>query len=140
VQTTSFRALLRSELAARCLRNSRYSVRAFARDLGVDHSTLSQWMRGRRPVTKETVETLGPKLNLPATQVRVYAEYAGVEGPDAAILKLARAPGFRTDSRWIAATLDINLDEANMAVHRLLRLGLLAMEERDRWVTKWDVR
>ena len=93
-------------------------------------------MRGRRRVTKETIEALGPKLNVPAIQVRIYAEYAGIDGPDAAILRLARGPGFRPDSRWIAATLEINIDEANMAVHRLLRLGLLAMEERDRWVTR----
>jgi transcriptional regulator with XRE-family HTH domain len=136
----SFRVLLQSELDARCARNPRYSIRAFARHLAVDHATLSQWIRGKRPLSKDAIKTLGAKLGLPPAQVLVYAEYAGIDGPDAAILALAAAPDFRPDSRWIAATLAVGVDEANIALQRLLRLGLLQMEDRNRWVTRWDVR
>jgi len=42
VATPDFRARLRDELARRRQVNRRYSVRAFADLLAVDHSTLSQ--------------------------------------------------------------------------------------------------
>src|SRR3954447_4692041 len=42
---------LRRELGRRQDRNSRYSLRAFARDLACDHATLSQWLRGARPMS-----------------------------------------------------------------------------------------
>ncbi len=62
---TSFRLFLQSELARRCARNSQYSLRAFAVHVNVDHSTLSQWLRGRRPMTRRSIETLGETLGIP---------------------------------------------------------------------------
>jgi hypothetical protein len=41
------------------------------------------------------------------------------------ILRLCRKPGFRTDCRWIAAQPGASVDEVNLALTRLLRLGLL---------------
>ena len=55
---------LEREFARRRARNGRYSLRAFARDLGCDHSTLSQWMRGTRPLTRESVNQLCNALSL----------------------------------------------------------------------------
>jgi uncharacterized protein (TIGR02147 family) len=50
-----------------------------------------------------------------------------------AILELTRLEEFRCDSRWIARVLDISVDEVNLAIQRLIRLGLLDMESADRW-------
>jgi uncharacterized protein (TIGR02147 family) len=55
-------------------------------------------------------------------------------GPDYAILELVRLPSFRPNSRWIARVLGIEVDEVNVALQRLLRLGLLEMSAPDRWV------
>jgi uncharacterized protein (TIGR02147 family) len=153
---TSFRLYLQSELARRCGRNAQYSLRAFALHLGVDHSTLSQWLRGRRPITPRSIETIGAKLNLPAEAVQQYIEHSGRDDGRAlsadvltgdtmsviadwfhfAILELTRLEEFRCDSRWIARVLDISVDEVNLAVQRLIRLGLLDMESADRWVDR----
>jgi hypothetical protein len=56
---TTFAAVLRAELTRRCARNSSYSLRAFARSLDVDHATLSQLLRGRRGLTRDTILRLG---------------------------------------------------------------------------------
>jgi transcriptional regulator with XRE-family HTH domain len=153
---TSFRLFLQSELARRCARNAQYSLRAFALHLGVDHSTLSQWLRGRRPITARSIETIGAKLNLSADAVQQYIEHAGRDDSPAmpadiltgdtmsvivdwyhfAILELTRLAEFRCDSRWIARVLDISVDEVNFAVQRLIRLGLLDMESSDSWIDR----
>jgi uncharacterized protein (TIGR02147 family) len=51
-----------------------------------------------------------------------------------AILELFQVQGFKTDSRWISRTLGIAVEDVNIALQRLLRLGLLRMSGRDRWV------
>lgn len=53
-----------------------------------------------------------------------------------AILELIQIQGFKTDSRWIANALGIAVEDVNIALQRLLRLGLLEMSGRDRWMDK----
>jgi transcriptional regulator with XRE-family HTH domain len=125
VDSIGFRGLLAGELTRRAAKNRRYSVRAFARHLGVDHATLSQWLRGRRTITPRTVALLAPRL----------ATTAGTP-PDLAILALVPTTGFQANSRWIAATLGVSVDDVNMALQRLLRLRLLHMTTRDEWVAR----
>jgi transcriptional regulator with XRE-family HTH domain len=158
---TSFRLFLQSELARRCTRNSQYSLRAFAMHLDVDHSTLSQWLRGRRPMTVRSIESIGQALRLPASTIERYVDQARREPEDTepasvltgdtvsaiadwyhfAILELTHLGEFRPDSRWIARVLDVSVDEVNVALQRLIRLGLLDMVARDRWVdTAGDAR
>jgi transcriptional regulator with XRE-family HTH domain len=120
-----FRSLLARELARRSARNQRYSLRAFAGHLRVDHATLSQWLRGRRTITPRTVALLAPRLG--AT--------TGAP-PEAAILALVAAAGFQADSRWIARTLGVSVDDVNMALQQLLRLGRLQMATRYAWVVR----
>jgi uncharacterized protein (TIGR02147 family) len=162
---TSFRLFLQSELARRCGRNPQYSMRAFALHLGVDHSTLSQWLRARRPITARSIEALGPKLGLAGDAIRRYVEHQGRDEAEAsyhknaeaschkdiltadtmsligdwyhfAILELTRLDEFRSDSRWIARVLDISVDEVNLAIQRMIRLDLLDMASADRWVDR----
>jgi transcriptional regulator with XRE-family HTH domain len=146
VTTTCFRLFLETELARRRARNPRYSLRAFAKRLAVDHSTLSQWMRGRRAIPTSAIETLGRRLQLTPKAVRVFVGHnargpalSEVEGPDLHILQLTRREGFRADSRWIARELRVSVDEANIALHRLLRFDLLQMKDANRWIDMSEV-
>ncbi|HXN65689.1 MAG TPA: TIGR02147 family protein [Candidatus Acidoferrales bacterium] len=50
------------------------------------------------------------------------------------ILELIQVQGFKRDSRWIAQVLGIGVDEVNVALQRLVRLGLLVMSSRDSWI------
>jgi len=147
-----FRERLQTELGERCSRNPNYSLRAFALDLATDHSTLSQLLRGKRRMTEASIRALGGQLGLdeeeldawvdaertpkvpPATR-SLDADTAALAPawPHDALLELLAIEGFRPDARWIAATLGISVDEVGLALHQLLRLGLLEMAAADRW-------
>jgi uncharacterized protein (TIGR02147 family) len=153
-----FRLFLQSELARRCLSNPQYSLRSFALQLGINHSTLSQLLRGKRALTPRMIEALGGRLKLKPEEIEAFMERerrtgATVlsneirlltvdtlallsDGSHRAILELTHMKGFIADSRWIARTLDLTTDEVNMALSRLTRLGLLEMAEPDRWVDR----
>ncbi|MFL5330880.1 MAG: helix-turn-helix domain-containing protein [Gemmataceae bacterium] len=55
---------MQAELARQCARSAQYSLRAFARFLELDHSTLSQLLRGKRRFTARTIRRCGVKLGL----------------------------------------------------------------------------
>ena len=152
----SFRLRLQSELAERCTDNSQYSLRSFALHLGIDHSTLSQLLRGKRRLTEAAIRNLGSALKLGPDEVESYLAYQRrwpVADPSVqeatrltrdaaemiadwyhyAILELTRLESFRADSSWVARVLGISTDEVNIALVRLCHLGLLTMEG-DRWI------
>jgi hypothetical protein len=116
-------------LARRKLVNASYSLRAFARTLRTDHSTLSQVMRGRRRVTAKSVRAWGARLGMSDADIREFCELEN----EAAILAVLDKTGFRADSRWLAVTLNIPLDDINIALQRLLRTHQLRMRARHHW-------
>lgn len=156
-----FRSRLQQELAGRCIRNPRYSLRAFAKFLGVDHATLSQQLRGKRRLTEATIRRLAVRLDLTHTETDSYAAAARLRPADTgpakareleqltaeaatiladwkhlAILELVRLRDFRPDSPWIARVLGLTTDEVNIALQHLLRLGLLEMAAPGRWIDR----
>lgn len=152
-----FRDRLKRELDARKATNARYSLRAFATFLGTDHSTLSQILRGRRPIPTSQLRLWGRKLGMTREEVAVYvaARYVPngltrdrqeqlrhwtAEGlaivTDSChwqIVELTRTRGFQGDSRSIAQTLGVSVDRVNVALARLLRLRLLEIGRDGRW-------
>lgn len=155
----SLRAVLQEELARRCSDNPRYSLRAFARDLGTDHSSLSQVLRGRRRLTEASIRAFGERLGLDTTRIEEFAAtesrrtasardeeslrsvreltedaLAVLSAPEHhAILELTWLDAFRPDVRWIARVLGLDADHVNVAVQRLIRLGMLEMSAPDVW-------
>jgi hypothetical protein len=127
----NFRETLAAERARRRAANPRYSLRAFARDLGTDHATLSQVLRGRRSLSPRMVRRFGRRLSLDAGKIAEACEQQNAE----TVLRLARAAGFRPNSRWIATRTGLAMDAVNAALHRLVYHGDLVMESADRWVT-----
>ena len=157
LEAGGLREFLQRELARRCAANPQYSLRAFAKALGTDHSTLSQILRRKRRLTAEAVRGLAAAAGLTANEIErfiTYEERLGGAAPPEwhvrqlqaeaveiitgwqhfAILELTRLECFRPDSRWIARVLDLAVDEVNMALVRLLHLGLLQMVDAERWV------
>lgn len=106
-------------------------------------------MKGSRRATMKQIRTMGKKLGMPAEEISVY--FAAEHVPDAStterqerlrhwtaeaiavvsgrvhweIVRLCRKPGFRLDCRWIARQAEVSVDEVNLALARLLRLGLI---------------
>ena len=152
----SFRERLQIELARRCERNARYSLRAFANFLDIDHATLSQLLRARRPFTASSIRRLGTRIGLSPTEIADHiARHAQATEPqpapqvkelaaDAAavfadwhafsILELMKLREFKTDLSWIARMLGADPAAIQIALQHLLRLGFLKMEAADAWV------
>jgi uncharacterized protein (TIGR02147 family) len=161
VAAHDIRSALRERLRAAVRRNPRYSLRSFARSLGINHSTLSQVLRGKRRLSARALEVVGKRMGLSDETVHAYAENSsktpkGKNYPEAirrisfdldtfqllsvwhhhAILELIQIQKFKTDSRWIAHTLGIAVEDVNIALQRLLRLGLLEMRGPNDWIDK----
>jgi len=63
-EQSSYRDFLRAVLAERSRTNPRYSLRSFARQMGVQPSLLSLILSGKRKLTEETAERLSERLAL----------------------------------------------------------------------------
>ena len=148
-----FRLRLQNELVRRCRKHPRYSLRAFARFLRVDHSSLSQILRGKRRLSPKLLQQFGERLGLTPAEL---ARYQGVSNetvpvPDPrelthdafqvisdwyhyAIFELVTLKEFEPDSKWIARVLGLSVSEVNIAVERLFRLGLLKRDQTGKWL------
>jgi transcriptional regulator with XRE-family HTH domain len=125
----SFHAYLSAAFEQRRRANPRYSLRSFARSVAVDHSTLSQILRKRRRLTSKSLRRMAVRLGLNRAHID---EYCALEN-EAAILQALSHRKFRADSRWLAMLLNIPIDEINVALQRLLRKRLIAMDSRTVW-------
>lgn len=142
-----FRLWLQKQFTERCKKNPRYSLRAFAKHLNLDASSLSQILSGKRPVSKNLVGGIcaqlsaGPRelqafglINVPTGEGQTYLQVSLdtfsviSEWYHYAILELTFVSGFKTDSKWIARKLSITVEEAKAAIERLKRLGLVLEE------------
>lgn len=123
----AFPAFLQREYQRRRTRNRRYSLRAFARDLGCDHSTLSQWMRGTRPLTRTSLDRLCRALALADT---ARARACEIDETDLAIVAVVRQGTGRT-SPALARAAQVPVDRVNLALTKLMRLNVLRMAGSD---------
>ncbi|RYZ92496.1 MAG: helix-turn-helix domain-containing protein, partial [Proteobacteria bacterium] len=113
-----FLVYLQQEFSRRAGRNPGYSLRTYANQLGIHHGTLSQIMRGHRPLTYRRIESLikvldvSPqqlaKLQSPASDVELKFSpldedhFASVsDWYHDAILELTQVSGFKSNARWI---------------------------------------
>jgi hypothetical protein len=106
------RSVLQAEFARRKQANPRYSLRAFAHSLGLDHSTVSQLMKGIRPITRKSVRSIGNSLR-----------WNG-----AAVLKVSGPAAFGFDSRVVAKNLGLSVDEVNVALTDLCLFRLIELK------------
>jgi uncharacterized protein (TIGR02147 family) len=153
----NFRSLLESELRHRQNRRNGYSIRDFARDLSLEHSFLAKILNGTRAVTPLTIQRVAPQLGLTPETSSLYQEAVlqkriqkprkklgesnwlnviPVEQFDpvsewyfTAILTLISLPNFENRPQWIAKSLNISVNEAEMALERLKDAGYYRIRE-----------
>ena len=144
--------LLKTEFSRRKERNPSLSLRAFARWLQISPAQLSQVISGKRPLTQKMAASLSKRLGhspkeriefLAAASPEISEEIAAKSEKSRllleedrfsvianwyhfAILSLTKIPDAKADPRWIARRLGITTEEANEAVGRLRRLGILS--------------
>src|SRR5688500_6790024 len=95
------RLYLQSELVRRCKENPRYSLRAFARSLQMDFSTLSKILQGHRKLGPKATSRLDQKLGLRPDEVRsLLSPFSGNQSAEKdAYLQLANDT-FEIISDW----------------------------------------
>lgn len=147
---------LHAELKSRKSLNPRYSLRAFARSLGISPGTLSQILNSKKPISPKILEKVFQKLNLEGTSlenlkevhsdikkwrsVKNLNERNNVEIDDEtfslisdwyhyAILELVKLDDFEPNIKWIASKLGLEIEIAEKGIERLLKLELLAISK-----------
>lgn len=149
-----FRLYLQLEFSARRKKNESYSLRQFARKLGVSPSALSAMFSGKRPISDKMRERLGLKLGLHPRdlqkfdvqphgnrkvtakkesrdsfrQISIDAFQVISEPHHYALLELMKTQSFHWDNKWIAKRLGLSSVDVRAAIERLEHVGLL---ERD---------
>jgi uncharacterized protein (TIGR02147 family) len=166
IKTQPFRLYLQDELLRRVGNNPNYSLRAFAKSLDTDFSTLAKILKGSRPLGLRAIEKIGLRLGLGPSEIAVFQNMAKVklgQNKDSkktasdyvqvsedefhlisdwycdAILELLRIDGFNPSPRAVAKALGISVNEVNAAVERLQRTGLIEVirvEGKDIWANK----
>lgn len=150
---TEFRNLLQQEFLKRSGKNPGYSLRAFAKALGINHATLSGLMSGKRPVSPATMQKLSKTLQLPPEKVGEFVESrkgksyfilqqdafnAMSEWYFDAILELTLIPNFKLEADIIADSIGITRTQAQIALETLERLDLLMKDSSGRWKLRYQ--
>lgn len=144
-RSKEFKTYLQEELVLRCQRNPAYSLRSFAKTVGLSPSFLSKILNGQRRITPAVFQKISTHLNL---EPALFSSFGEGEEPKPesemklrnleleyfklisdwyhyAILELTNVEGFQDSPQWIAAKLGINVNQAKSALDRLLQLELL---------------
>jgi transcriptional regulator with XRE-family HTH domain len=156
-----FRIWLQKQFSDKCRKNPRFSLRAFSQMLGIDPSTISQILSGKRNVSSKIIRKICKELSTPpeicesllAPEANVGTAAAKRLSADAfaviadwqhyAILELTYTTGFKSDAKWIGQKLGISQAEATIAISRLERLELLRRErgrlvKSDSFITNYE--
>jgi uncharacterized protein (TIGR02147 family) len=138
----------------RCRSNEQYSLRAYARSLNVPVSSLSEIINEKRPLTKNIRTKIGLALNMSKEQIEAFdikdngnkkissqdqidTDYRQIaldsfyiisEWHHYGILQLMRTVEFKNDSSWIAKRLNIEVIDAQTALDRLKRVGIIEVQ------------
>ena len=143
-----FQTYLQQDFAKRHAKNRNYSIRAYAKHLGIYHATLSALLSGRRRITEKTAELLSPRLGMGPTELsdlvagRKTSPYhilqqdlfnAMADWYYDAILELTLVKNFQIEPKTVSKALDIALTEAKMAIDTLVRLGLMQKNKAGRF-------
>ncbi len=153
-----FRKRLQEELVERTGKNPKFSIRVFAQQLGVESSSLTQIINGKRPLTDKMCQRLANKLELSPDEVESlmgvrredrssehFPEFTNInvdmfkiiaDWYHYAILELTYLSHFQGDPKWIAKVLGITKHEARAAIERLQRADFLEITEDGKWIDR----
>ena len=69
-----YKVILKEELAARCRQNPRYSLRAFARDLKIAPSRLSEILSGKQGLSRPAAERIAKALGYAPAEIERFCD------------------------------------------------------------------
>ncbi|MCB0417012.1 MAG: TIGR02147 family protein [Bdellovibrionales bacterium] len=141
---------LREEYIRRRERNPSYSLRAFARSLGLSPGPLSEILAKKRELSLKLALRIAQRIAMNPEQLEAFVEPLRKSTPDPvsgketrfrelsvdtyyliadwyhfAILSLMETKNFEGRVRWIAERLSVSVVEVRSALERMERLGLV---------------
>lgn len=145
------KSYLEGLFAFRRKQNPSYSLRAFARQIGVDSSRLSKIFRGERPISKHLALEICERLRIENKALqkiveengltkRSYQEISMDEFRSIAdplhykVLEIMKLKDFKADLPWVSQRLGKTKREIEAVISRLQRLRLLRIEKDGSWV------
>ncbi|MEK2646504.1 TIGR02147 family protein [Bdellovibrio sp. BCCA] len=149
---SSLSIFLQDVLETRRLRNPKYSMRAFARDLGLSPGRLSDLLSGRRLPGKELRSRIVNALKMSEDESKQFLnliekqkllvdekgdahqlsedEFALIaDWENYAVMMLMGTHDFRSHEPWMAERLGISESRIRKALERLHRLNLIKLEK-----------
>lgn len=153
IKAPDFKALLKAELAKRCRKNPKFSLRAFAKMLGTDSSSLSKILSGKRGLSRANFESFSEILGLMPEEKEKFLlqELDGIlndsKGSEFIALQCSSEDQIIASSDWLhvamleatklgltgglkvnstlAKRFNVSVHEVDDAISRLVRLGML---------------
>jgi transcriptional regulator with XRE-family HTH domain len=132
---------LRLQFEMRKSRNPKFSMRSFAKMLGMDQSLLSKVLQGKRKLSPVTIRKCLQILKVPDFEIKRYINYKKKpldyhklnedmlevisEWYHFAILELMTVRNFVLKPESASEALGISLKEAELAIRRLQKLGFI---------------
>jgi uncharacterized protein (TIGR02147 family) len=102
-----YRKYLSDELARRIGVNPRYSLRAFARDLGMNPGRLSHVLRGHYGLSQNAAEVVAKKLNLGPQELKVFCDLVALKRSQSSARKVKSSHGLsKVSSHFNSLSLD----------------------------------
>lgn len=120
-------------LCERRRRNGRFSLRAFALQLGIDSATLSQVLRGRRQLSPHNALTLMRRAGFEESLCEHVANGVRQRVRERRLLHQIERPGFVPHVANLSRRLRMSRDEINATLTILLFKGMVRMVQRDLW-------
>jgi hypothetical protein len=102
-------------------------IRAWSRLLGISPEEITDYLAAEHVPDASTAERQAQLRHWTAEAMAIVSGKTHWE-----IVRLSRAPDFRPDCRWIARQAGVSVDDVNLALTRLLRLGLIDGQWKDR--------
>lgn len=156
IDQSYLRQWLQTKFTESCRKNPNFSLRAFARTIEMDASSLSQLMAGKRRISAKCISHICQKLGaIPSEESQFLAEASRKESSPLlevkttqnyvmmdddvfacianwyhhAIVELTFIEDLKEDPKAIAQQLSIKVMEAKIAIDRLKRLGLIIEQD-----------
>ena len=166
VEQPAIQRALSHEFARRQIKNSSYSLRAFAQRLKMNSGALSSVLNGKRKISKKMACRLADHLCLnPQEKAQFLTDFSKGNQAQAlhytqlsvdqfnllsewhhfAIMSLIETNDFKNELKWIAKRLGVPLRKVRSALKRLQRLGLIAVDDdkvsltHERYVTSDEI-
>lgn len=73
-EAETFQSYLENEFSERCRRNSRYSQRAFARDLDIPPHRLGEILRSKVGISRRRAEAIAERLGLSKSETEIFCD------------------------------------------------------------------